>query len=218
MLRHTLVLLTLLHLCGSETVAAQGLALGGRAGTLGVGGELALSLTERVVLRGGGGFMPFEPTVTLSDVEVKLTLPTVYNVGLDLYVNGAMRVGGGVLFRSSDPEVAAEFSAPQDIGGSTFNPQQLGTLTGVFDAKDSAVYVLIGFGRHTAPGSGLFVDFGFAFVGEPSVALNASGGSLSDQTEPLRSALDREAVDFEEDMPGYLKIFPVFSLGFRLGT
>lgn len=219
MMRRALLLLAFLGTTGPGLVAAQGsVGLGGRAGTLGLGAELAYAVTETVVLRGGIGFVPFEPTLTFSDVEAQLTLPTVYTVGLDLYVNSAMRIGGGFLFRAADPEISANFTENQEIGGSTFSPQQLGTLTGLFDQNDRAPYMLIGFGNHTATGTGLFVDFGVVFVGDPAVTLSASGGTLSDDADPLRSALDAEATEIENDLPGYLKVFPIFSLGFRLGA
>ena len=64
----------------------------------------------------------------------------------------------------------------------------------------------------------MFVDFGAVFLGDADVRLNASGGTLSDDSDPLRSALDQEAAEFEEDMPGYLKIIPIVSLGIRLGA
>lgn len=197
---------------------AQGLGLGGRVGTLGLGGEVAVGLTDRIVVRGGLGFVPYDPPLTFGDLDVELSLPTVYNVGIDLYLNGAFRIGGGVLFRSEDPEVTGTFQGPQEIGGTTFTPQELGTLTGVFDANDRAPYILIGFGRHTAEGAGLFIDLGVAFVGEPDVRLSASGGMLSDDTDPLRSALDGEAAEFEADMREYLKLWPILSIGFRLGA
>lgn len=198
---------------------AQGLGLGGRVGTLGLGGELAIGLTDRLVIRGGVGLVPVEPTMTFGDLDVTLSLPTVYNVGVDLYLNSALRIGGGMLFRSRDPRVTGEFNEPQDIGGTTFTPAELGTLTGVFDSSDSAPYVLLGFGRHTEEGVGLFVDFGVAFMGDPDVRLDASGGSRDPSTDAtLRDALDREAAEFEDDMRGYLKIWPILSLGVRLGA
>jgi hypothetical protein len=196
---------------------AQGLAFAGRAGTLGLGGEAAIALTEPVVLRGGIGFTPFEPTMTFGGLDVALDLPTVYNVGIDFYLNGAFRIGGGMLFRAGDPEVRGEFTESQEIGGTTFTPQEIGTLHGVLDAKDRATYVLIGFGRHTAAGIGLFLDLGVAFVGDPSVRLSASGGTLSDDPATI-SALEQEAMEFEEDMQGYLKLWPILSIGIRLGA
>ena len=170
------------------------------------------------MIRGGVGISPYEPSMTFSDLDVSLKLHTVYNVGIDLYLNGAVRLGGGILFRSGDPEVTGEFTAPQDIGGTTFTPQQLGTLRGVLDSKDRAPYLLIGFGRHTARGVGLFLDLGVPFVGDPTVRLSASGGSLSDDADPLMTALRQEAAEFESDMRGYLKVWPILSLGIRLGA
>lgn len=218
MIRRTLALaiavLATLPVAGS----AQGLGLGPRIGTLGLGAEVALGLTDQIVVRGGVGFVPWEPTVGLSGVDVTLKAPTVYNVGLDLYLSDAVRIGGGMLFRTDDPRVTGRFGSDQDIGGTTFTPQQIGTLTGVLDSKDTAPYMLIGFGRHTASGVGLFLDLGVAFIGDPTVRLSAEGGTLSADADPLMSALQQEASDFEDDMRGYLKLWPILSLGIRLGA
>jgi hypothetical protein len=211
-------LFVLIALFAPSVAAAQGLALGARVGTFGLGGEVALQLTERLVVRGGLGISPLEPGVTFSGVDVSLKMPTVYNVGLDLYLNGAVRVGGGIMFRRRDPEVTGDFSAPQEIGGTTFTPQEIGMLTGVIASNRKAPYVLIGFGRHTAPGVGLFLDLGFAFMGDPTVRLGARDGTLSDGADPLMSALQQEAMEFEADMRGYLRFWPILSLGIRFGA
>lgn len=196
--------------------AAQGLGIAARVGTLGLGGEAAVALTERVVVRGGLGLTPFEPTATFDDIDVTLTLPTWYNVGVDLYLNGALRFGGGMLFKADDPELTGTFNAPQDIGGTTFTPAEIGTLRGVIDSSDSVPYVLLGFGKHTAPGIGLFLDLGVAFLGDPDVTLTSEGGTLSDDPS-MQSALDQEAQDFEDDMRTYLRFWPILSLGLRIG-
>jgi hypothetical protein len=203
--------------CTVPSAATAQFALAARAGTLGLGGELAAGLSERVVIRGGIGIVPFEPNMSFSDLDLSLKLPTVYNVGIDLYLNGAFRLGGGLLFRTDDPTVNGNFTASQEIGGTVFTPQEIGTLTGILDASNRAPYVLIGFGRHTAPGVGLFLDLGVAFTGDPSVTLSAAGGTLSDDPGTI-SALNQEARDFEADMRGYLKIWPILSLGIRLGA
>lgn len=205
--------------CAALPAAAlsQGIGLGPRVGTLGLGGEVALGLTDQIVVRGGVGFVPWEPTFSFSDLDVSLKVPTVYNVGIDLYLNDAVRLGGGILFRNDDPRVTGEFESDQQIGGTTFSPNEIGTLTGVLDSKDSAPYVLIGFGRHTASGVGLFLDLGVAFIGDPDVRLSAEGGTLSNDPATV-NALQQEASDFEDDMRGYLKLWPILSLGIRLGT
>lgn len=198
--------------------AGQAIGLGARAGTLGLGGEVAVGLTNRIVLRGGMGLLPFEPSATLGDIDVTLTLPDWYNAGVDLYLNNAMRMGGGMLFKSEDPSLSGTFTAPQQIGSRTYTPSEVGTLVGVFDSSDQVPYALLGFGRHTASGFGLFIDLGVAFVGEPDIRLDARGGSLDPTSNAqFRQALDEEAAEFEADMGTYLKLWPILSLGFRLG-
>ena len=200
-----------------ENARAQRIGIGGRVGTLGVGAEAAIGFGERVVVRGGIGVTPFEPSLTLSGIESTLELPTWYNVGVDIYVTGAMRIGGGLLFKADDPTLTGVFTTNQDIGGTTFTPQQIGTLVAVLDSKGQAPYLLIGFGKHTAPGVGLFVDFGVAFQGEPDFQLSAEGGTLTDDSGALRTALDQEATQFEEEAGSYLKFWPILSLGLRIG-
>lgn len=216
MIKRTVVLLGALAVIPG-TVAAQGLGFGAFGGTLGIGGEAAIGLTDRLVLRGGYAFVPVEPSFTVSDLELTFDLPSSYHVGLDVYLNNALRVGGGILFRSDDPLVKGVFTSDQQIGGTTFTPTEIGTLTGVFDGRDRAPYILFGFGRHTQPGVGLFVDVGVAFVGDPDVVLGAEGGSLSADADPLKSALEQEAADMERDAGSYLKLWPFFSLGVRVG-
>jgi len=198
-----------------EASAQTGIA--GRVSTLGLGGELAIDVTDRLVLRGGIGITPVEPSSNLGDIDVSLELPTWYSAGLDLYLNGAMRIGGGVLFKGEDPRFTGRFTADQEIGGQTFTPQEIGTLIAVLDSPNQIPYALIGFGKHTAPGAGLFVDFGVAFLGAPDIRMSTEGGTLAADSGPLRTALDAEAQEFEEDAGRYLELWPILTLGFRIG-
>lgn len=217
MIKRTVVLLGVLA-AAPVAVAAQGLGFGGFAGTLGIGGQAAIGITDRFVVRGGYSFMPYEPSFTVSDLDLTFDLPSSFHVGVDLYVNNSFRLGGGLLFRSDDPSVEGVFTTDQEVGGNTYSPSEIGTLTGVFDAKDTAPYVLLGFGRHTQPGVGLFLDLGLVFVGEPDIVLGAKGGTLDPSTDAsFRAALDREAADMEQDTGSYLKLWPWLSLGVRIG-
>lgn len=194
------------------------LGIAARAGTLGIGAEGALGLGERVVLRGGFGVSSLEASTTFDDLSVDLTLPeSWYNVGIDIYLNGAMRLGGGILFKPDDPTLTGSFTDPVDIGGRTFTPGELGSLTGTIESAGQVGYALLGFGKHTDRGFGLSIDFGVAFFGDPNVALTAQGGTFSDAVE-LESRLAAEAQAFEDDMKTYLRFWPVLSLGLRLGT
>ena len=216
MRKSILILSTALLLTVPAAVSAQGFGIAGRAGTLGLGGELALGLTNAFVIRGGAGLMPFEPSTSIEDIDVTLILPEWYNVGVDLYLGGSFRIGGGILFKSDDPRVEGNFTASQDIGGRPFTPAELGTLTGVLGSKSSAPYALIGFGNHISPGVGLFLDLGVAFLGDPDISLDAVGGTFSDRAE-LDSRLDAEALDWEESAGSYLNYWPILNLGLRIG-
>jgi hypothetical protein len=214
----TFALVAAALVAGPAVASAQGFGAAARAGTLGIGAEVAIGLGESAAIRGGLGLVPFELNATIDETAVTLELPdTWYNVGLDLYLNGSFRLGGGFLFKPDDPSLTGDFTTPQEIGDRTFTPEELGTLTGVVDSKDSAPYVLIGFGKHTASGIGLSLDVGLAFLGDPDVTLDAQGGAFSDQAQ-LQEALDQEARNYEDDMRTYLRYWPILNLGLRIGV
>lgn len=213
---HTIVALLAL-LVGSAPANAQ-FGVAGRAGTLGLGIEGALGLTDRVVVRGGLGLSGLEATTTFHGIEVALTLPDHwYNVGIDLYLNGAFRIGGGVLFKSDDPTITGRIENGVDVGGRTFTQAELGTLTGRVLSVDRAAYALIGCGKHTSGAIGLSLDVGAAFLGSPTVSLASEGGTFADQAE-LNSRLEQEALSFEANMKTYLKVWPILNLAIRVGA
>lgn len=201
---------------GPVALSAQ-FGVAGRVGTLGIGVEGAVGLSDRIVIRGGVGLSTIEASTTFDGIEVDLTLPeSWYNVGIDLYLTNTIRLGGGILFKPDDPTLIGTFAGPVDIGGRTFTPSEIGTLTGTIASEDKAAYALIGFGKHTSSGIGLSLDIGAAFLGTPSVSLAAEGGSFSDPAE-LDARLEQEARDFEDDMKAYLRVWPILNLGIRIG-
>lgn len=200
------------------TLSAQGFAVGARAGTLGIGAEGAVSLGSRLALRGGLGLLPFEPSTTIDDIDFTLTLPkTWFNLGADLYVGGGFRVGGGILFKSDDPELEGEITGTVEIGDETYSSAQVESLSGVLDSNDQAPYALIGFGRHTASGVGLFLDLGVAFLGEPEVGLSASGDPAIVNSSEFQAELRAEERTIEDDAGSYLKLWPILNLGVKIG-
>jgi hypothetical protein len=216
-MRKTLLALAAVALTVPAGLSAQGFGIAARAGTIGLGAEAAVGLTDAFVIRGGIGLMPLEPSATISDIDFTLKLPeTWFNIGADLYLGSGFRIGGGMLFKSDDPELEGELLTNVDIGGRSFTPAELGTLSGVLDSKDKAPYALIGFGKHTTAGIGLFLDLGVAFTGDPQVSLAADNGSFNDLSE-LRQRLDAEEREIEDDLGQYLKLWPILNLGLKIG-
>jgi hypothetical protein len=209
------------------TASAQGFGIAGRAGTLGVGAEAAVGIGEALALRGGIGLFPIETDATRfwdvgQDVNAKLKFPkTWYNVGLDLYLGGSFRIGGGMLFKPDDPTITATLqgTAEIDIGGQTYTASDVSEVVGSLSTKDSAPYVLIGFGKHTAPGVGLFLDLGVAFMGDSQVTLVATDGNpvIIDSAAFQQRLLD-EAQNLDNDLPAWAKKYwPIASIGLRIG-
>lgn len=209
------------------TASAQGIGVAARAGTLGLGAEAAFGLADAVAIRGGLGLFPIETDATRfwdvgQDVEATLKFPdTWYNVGVDLYLSGSFRIGGGMLFKPDDPKITATLqgSAEIEIGGQTYTASDVSEVVGSLSTKDSAPYVLIGFGKHTSPGVGLFLDLGVAFMGDSHVTLEATDGNpLIIDSPVFQQRLRDEEQNLDDDLPAVAKKYwPIASIGLRIG-
>lgn len=197
--------------------AAQGVGIAARAGLVGIGLEGAVAFSPRVQARAGFGILPFEPDPTIDEIVWRLEVPkSWYNVGLDVYLAGELRIGGGMLFKPDDPTLEATPSSSVDIGGGTFTPAQIGTLRGTLASRTKAPYAILGVGKMTGRGLGLFVDVGVALLGDPHIELVSEDGTLSGLPE-LRSYLDAEEARLENEAPDYIRYWPFLSVGVKLG-
>lgn len=221
-----LALATVAMLAVPGTAQAQ-FGVAARAGTLGIGGEAALGLGDALVVRGGIGLMPLEVDATSfwdvgNDVEATLKLPkTWYNIGADLYLGGSFRVGAGMLFKPDDPTVTGtvEGTASIEIGGQTYTASDVAEVEGRLVSKEQAPYVLIGFGKHTSQGIGLFLDLGVAFTGDPTVELEATSGNPTViNSSQFQSQLAAEEQSLQDDLPTYAKYWPILNIGLRIGV
>jgi len=209
------------------TLAAQGVGVGVRAGTLGFGVEAALGLSSHITVRGGMGVTPLvvkNPSFWSpgSDVNAKLRLPkTWYNIGVDLYpTGGTFRIGAGMLFKPDDPTLTGSLASTGsiDIGGTTYTGAQVSEVTGTLHSKTKAPYVLIGFGRHTRSGIGLFLDLGVAFLGDPGLTFEATKGDPTITNSALfQQSLRDEAATVQSKIATYLKFWPIADIGIKLG-
>ena len=213
-----LFLLTIGLIALPQALASQGLAVGLRAGTLGFGGDLALGVSENIVIRGGVGsfFLDFESE--MDGVDYTVTPPSlIANVGVDLYpTGGSFRFMAGLMFRDGDFQAEtgrlADYEGSIEIGDEEYD--QDGQLFGTLATKSTAPFVGIGFGRHTQSGFGVYMDFGVAFVGEADININASGPIAN--VPGFQEELDKEIQSIEDDTASYLKYWPILSFGLKL--
>jgi hypothetical protein len=209
--------LLLAALLGLSPAASAQVGVGIRAGTLGLGADVAFALSPNVQVRGGGAIQPWNPTFTISDIEYTVTLPgTFVNIGIDLFpIGGGFRIGGGLLYKPDDISISGKFTDNVDIGGRSYTGSEVGTLTGTVSNKTTVPYVMIGFGKHASSGIGLFLDLGAALVGEQALTLTATG-TVSSNPQFIAD-LEGERLDAEDSL-NKLKIYPMVNLGIRIGV
>jgi hypothetical protein len=214
MKRYAWIFLFILCLAAPSALSAQGLAVGARAGTLGLGGEVAYGLNDMIVLRGGFGVFPYEYDATLDDQDYTVTFPTsIWSAGVDLYLGGGpIRIMGGMMGRSGDLEVKASWTGSREIGDVTYNVP--GSLKGTLEQSSVAPFVGIGFGKHTAGGLGFFLDLAVAFTGEPDVKLTP-GGAVASEPDIL-TEVQKEADKIKDDAGSYINYWPILSIGFKI--
>lgn len=195
-------------------VSAQGLTVGARAGTLGLGAEAALGLSDKVTVRGGFGVFPLEYEGEFDGQDYTVGFPTsIWSAGVDLYLGGGpIRFMGGVMGRSGDLDVETSWTDGRTIGDETYEGS--GSLEGTLEQSAVAPFAGIGFGKHTSGGFGFFLDMGVAFTGDPEVSL-VPGGEIA-SAPGIQEEIEREEANIEEDAGGYLKYWPMISIGFKI--
>lgn len=198
-------------------------ALGARAGTVGIGPEAAVRMGP-VGFRGGYGLLPLELDATdFYDIDrvssAKLKLPrNWYTVGADLYLGGFFRLGGGLLYKPGDvsADVTLDPEARITLGEHTYEPGEVGTISGVHRSRTTAAFALVGFGANAPGGFGVSLDLGVAFLGDAQVELEATGSSVVG-TADFRRHLDQEQENIADRAATYLKYWPIASVTVRFG-
>jgi hypothetical protein len=200
----------------STAVNAQGVAVVGRIGTLGIGADVSLGLTPQIAVRAGASFQPLEPSRTFDEIDFTLDLSSPNYVALvDFSPVGAFRLTGGMVYFGSDHELRGDLNQDVQIGNQSYTPQQVGTLTGVFETKQLAPYLGIGFGRLGGRrGLGFGIDLGVAFQGEPDVQLSATGPIASQPAFQTNLAIEEQNI--QEDAK-YFRFYPVIALALVIG-
>ena len=221
MKKSAVVLAALIALAVPAVASAQ-LSVSGRAGTLGLGGEVSFGLGRMLALRGGLGFIPYTYEDVFEGVNYEVTAPErIWNVGVDFYPLGnGLRLSAGVLNRPSI-DLLANGQQSANIGGRQYtgNLNIQGSLT---NESETAPYASIGFGRASGRGLGFFVDLGAAFLGEGEINLTGTctetttGQPCPEFDQRLQQEED-EANAQLDDFGSYVKVHPILQFGFRIG-
>jgi hypothetical protein len=200
---------------------ADGLSIGGRAGTLGFGPEATFGVAETVHLRGGVFAGAYDDSLTERGIDYDADLELRHVTALvDWYPGGGFfRLSAGAAWNDSDLVGTAplEDLLRREIPNLPPLSFDLGTLRGTATVDPVGPYVGVGFGNPFNGGRwGFTLDLGVVDYGEPDIDLVAvtqipisliPGGQAA-----LDAALAEEEAALQDEVDGY-RYLPVVSLG-----
>jgi hypothetical protein len=185
--------------------SAQAAGIGVRAGTTGVGADVAWSLAPTLSARLGYSALKWNKDFDTDTVryEGKLKLSN-FNTLLDFSPFGPFRLTGGFIFNDNKYDVRG------DVTG--------GSLSGtVKSGRSAAPYLGIGYGNVSGMGVNFYADLGIMFQGSPRASLNAnctSPGSAA--CTSLQSRVAAEQARVENELKDF-KRYPVLNIGLTIG-
>jgi hypothetical protein len=205
----------LLAAVGAHAQDGGNFALGANVGTPGLGVEAQFRLNDSLVVRGGGDWLDFDHDETYGDVAYKGKIKSkTGGVFLDWHpMQGGFFVSGGSYFGKRKLNLAGTPTRDTQIGGVTFTPAQIGTITGDVELSDAQPFVGLGWDNtFTRDGAwGFRAMAGVSFSDSPKVDLTASGGTLSNDPT-FQQRLREEEAEVRDDAKDF-KYFPVAQVG-----
>ncbi|MBU2678597.1 MAG: hypothetical protein KJP16_16115 [Gammaproteobacteria bacterium] len=202
--------------CGT---AGADFGVGLKAGTLGLGIEGRWSPIPWLDVRVGANNFEYDDNGSQAGItyDATFSLDTYYATGNFRFPLSPFRVTAGAFSNGNEFSMLSQDTAGLDfdIGGSPFNPADVGTLQSVTSFGGTAPYVGVGYDFEFLGKVGLNLDFGVLWQGDPSVTLEATG--LADAPASVQSllepALETERLELEDEMSSF-KAWPVVSLAF----
>lgn len=228
-MKRTLVSMLLLGLLGvahpAPASAQRGLSVAVNGGTLGIGVDVAMGLSNRIALKSGAAVSGLDLTTTglfslESDVTGKLRIPKgSFKIGADFLLGGGPRLGAGLMVWANDPvhEVTLEPGGSVDIGGTDY--RQVDVTQVLFSLKPNTrtPYAVLGFGSPAGSGMALLLDLGVVFLGNTSIDVSAMGSDQIVGSPEFLSHLEAETRATEQDLGWKLNYWPIVTLGLRYG-
>ena len=186
--------------------SAQAFGIGVRAGTTGVGGDVAWRLAPTLSARLGYSALSWNKDVDTDNVRYdgKLKLGN-FNTFIDFSPLGPFRLTGGLIFNDNKYDVRGDTGSGSSISGT------------VKSGKSAAPYLGIGYGNVSGLGVNFYADLGVMFQGSPRASLTANCGSLSGAAcTTLQSQVAAEQRRLEDKLDNF-RYYPVLNLGLTVG-
>lgn len=200
MIRYT-VMAAALAAAGS----AHALGVGVRAGTTGLGADVAWNVAPTLSARLGysGGKFGYDVDTDQVNYDGDVKLSNV-NALLDFAPLGPLfRISGGFVFNDNK----------YDVRGNTTGGSLSGTVK---SGKSAAPYLGIGFGRVAGAGVNFYADLGVMFQGSPRVSLTANCAAPGPACTSLQNEVAAEEARLRDELKSF-KYYPVLNIGLTVG-
>jgi len=210
-MRHLTALTIALMLFGTSA-RAEDHAIGARMGLLGIGVEYSYKINERLIVRGGlnGSGLDFDETESGIDYAFDLDFDSMA-IGVDFHpFTGAFRVSGGFLKNDNALTAVGQLTSSVTIGNDTYDPNDVGTLSGSVGFDSTAPYLAVGWDFLHDKKVGMSFELGLVKQGAPVVSLSASGPIASDPD--FMDDIEAERAELESDLDD-LDVYPFAMLG-----
>jgi len=201
---------------GAQAAQAGDVAVGVKASTLGVSGEVTTSmipglLNARLQVNGFKYNKTINDTQATYDAKLKLLSAGVI---ADIYpFRGKFRLSGGLYYNGNKftlhgvPAAGTSYT----FNGKTYTAAQVGSVNGSIDFNKFAPYLGFGWGNAVSSGSpfGFSLEVGAIYQGKPKTSLTTSITSAQLQRD---IAVEKKKLD---DAMNNFKFYPVIALGFN---
>lgn len=197
----------------------SGKGLTAKIGTLGVGAELNLGISDRLSARVGFNAFNYKYNTTSDTVnyDFKLQLQTISALADWYPFAGWFRTSAGLLYNNNKVSLDGKpTGGSYTINGNTYLATDVGSLQGTMTFNKVAPYLGIGWGNPVAKnkGWGLASDIGVMFQGKPKTNLTATCGPTLSPTActQLQTDTATENTKLQDDLSNF-KWWPVVSVG-----
>jgi len=210
----SLAVLALALSAGAAAAYDSSFAVGVHGGTTGVGISAKYQVNDYFVLRGDYDHLDYSRDFNSDDVDYDGQLNfKPFTVAVDVHpFQNSFFVSAGYNTGDRKVKLTARPTGDTEIGGDTYTPEEIGTLTANADLGSGAPFVGLGFDNtFTASGSLSFRVLAGAIIGKnPELHLSSDGTYASN---PLyEESLRREEADLQDDLDK-VKTYPVLQLG-----
>lgn len=209
----------LLALAGS----ASAVGVGVRAGTTGVGADVAIGVAPMVSAR--VGLSAFNYTRNFNDGDFKYDGKLqLKNTSLLLDFSPPvmpLRVSAGIVATGNKIDVTGTPANDKyTINGQTYLASEIGSVNGqIKGSRSTAPYLGIGWGNVAGTGFNFYGDLGVMFMGGGKAALNVNCGTLiagTPRCDQAKADGEAERKKLEDDVKSF-KYFPVINIGVTVG-